>query len=470
MQIHAKQLINGSWRGAAGLQLDLINPTTEQTHATVRLASHEDIDAAVGAAHDARDRWARTDPHERGRWLAAIGERLAARAEALTSNFALEIGTPLAEARRLQVDTALRSFASAPTLAAALEADEMLATSRISRVPVGVAVCITPWNYPLYQIATKIVPALVGGATVILKPSEVAPLSAYELGDCALEAGLPPGVLNILIGGAAAGQQLIVHPLVEVVSFTGSTATGRLVGAACGAGPKKVALELGGKSASILLQDADMPVAIRQTLAKCLQNAGQTCAAPTRLLVPRSNLNHALQLVQAVAGEYRTGDPFDPATRMGPVINASQHNKVLSMIRDGINQGATLVCGGPMRPPNVTKGYFVTPTVLMTSRPDIRIAQEEIFGPVLTVLPYDSETEAITIANGTPYGLSGAVWSADVGRARSVAQRLRAGSISLNGAGTHPDAPFGGFGASGFGRERGLYGLETYTTTQAIHS
>jgi aldehyde dehydrogenase (NAD+) len=339
----------------------------------------------------------------------------------------------------------------------------------VRRVPVGVAACITPWNYPLYQIATKIVPALVAGTPVILKPSELAPLSVYALARCAQRAGLPAGVLNIVFGGAAIGQRLVEHPGVDVVSFTGSTITGRQVGALAGASLKKVALELGGKSATVVLSDADLPQAVRQTVSKCYQNAGQTCAALTRLVVARAHLDVACELAAAEASAYRIGDPMDPATRLGPVISAQQRDRIVQMIERATGEGADVVSGGPERPVDCTRGYYVKPTVLRVERPDTQIAQEEAFGPVLVVQPYDDEEQALAIANGTPFGLSGAVWSRDSARAGALAKRMRAGSVSINGAATHPEAPFGGFGASGFGRERGRYGLDTYSTTQAIH-
>jgi aldehyde dehydrogenase (NAD+) len=469
MQALDKAFIGGNWRDSLGDTRTLLAPATGLPHATLRDCTSSDVDDAVDSARGALRGWAEKDPRERAAIVSEIGLLLEERAEDLACDFAVEIGTPIADSRRLQVQLALRVFAQARALATHLAVPEQLGETQVRRVPVGVAACITPWNYPLYQIATKIVPAWVAGTPVILKPSELAPLSVYVLARCAQRAGLPAGVLNIVFGGPALGRQLVEHPGVDVVSFTGSTATGRQVGALAGASLKKVALELGGKSAAVVLADADLPQAIRQTLSKCYQNAGQTCAALTRLLVARPQLDAACELAAAEASAYRSGDPMDPATRLGPVISAQQRDRIVQMIERATGEGAGVVSGGPERPVECSRGYFVKPTVLLVERPDAQIAQEEVFGPVLVLQPYDAEEQALAIANGTPFGLSGAVWSRDSTRAAALATRLRAGSISINGAATHPEAPFGGFGASGFGRERGRYGLETYTTTQAIH-
>ena len=469
MQTFDQMFIGGAWRDSRGASRTLLAPVTELPHATVRDAIAADVDDAVDAARGAARAWAETAPAERAALVASIGACLGERAEELARDFAVEIGTPLADARRLHVQIALRVFAQAPSLAANFSCTEHLGETLVRRVPVGVAACITPWNYPLYQIATKIVPALVAGAPVILKPSELAPLSVYALARCAELARLPSGVLNIVFGGAEIGRQLVEHPGVDVVSFTGSTVVGRQVGALGGAALKKVTLELGGKSAGIVLADADLKRAVQQTLAKCYQNAGQTCAALTRLLVLRPQLDAAILIAAREAALYRVGDPFDPATRMGPLISAQQRDRVIGMIQRAIDAGARVVSGGSGRPSECLRGYFVAPTVLVVEQPNAEIAQEEVFGPVLVLQPYEDEDEAVAIANGTPFGLSGAVWCADTLHAETVARRLRAGSVSINGAPTHPDAPFGGFGASGFGRERGRYGLDTYSTTQALH-
>jgi acyl-CoA reductase-like NAD-dependent aldehyde dehydrogenase len=461
--------IAGAFKPAGGAEHTLVAPATESVHCSVRDADLADVDEAVSAARRAASAWAQMIPEKRGAFVASIGLILAERSEELARSFAIEIGTPLADARSLQVALALRVFAQAPALASAAAAEELIGSTRVRRVPIGVAACITPWNYPLYQIATKIVPALVAGATVVLKPSEIAPLSVQALAVAAQRTGLPPGVLNIVFGGAEIGRHLVTHPGIDVVSFTGSTMTGRQVAALAGDGLKKVSLELGGKSAGIALPDADLAQAVHQTLAKCYQNAGQTCAALTRLLVPRKQLGAAIGLAASEALIYRVGDPFESSTRLGPVASAGQWDKVTTLIQRGVAAGAELVCGGAERPREFQRGYYVAPTVMVTEQPTLEIAQTEIFGPVLTIIPYEDEIEAISIANGTPYSLAAAVWASDPGRAEGIASQLRAGSVSINGARTNPDAPFGGFGASGFGRERGRYGLDTYSTTQALH-
>jgi aldehyde dehydrogenase (NAD+) len=462
--------IAGRFKPAAGTTHTLLSPVTEEPHAAVTYAAAGDVDAAVGAARAAAPEWRRVPPEARAQILALMGTHLHARADELARDFAVEIGAPLGDARTLHVDLGLRVFSQAPLLAKRVAEVEMLDGTQVLRVPVGVAACITPWNYPLYQIATKIVPALVAGTTVVLKPSEVAPLFVKALCAAAQAAGLPAGVLNVLVGGAEIGKQLVAHPGIDLVSFTGSTAIGREVAEMAGRGLKKVTLELGGKSASVLLADGDLHQAVRQTLAKCLQNAGQTCSALTRLLVPRGELAEALALAATEAQSYRMGDPFEASTRLGPVISAAQRDKIGALVSRALAAGARAVTGGAASPTLPARGYFVAPTVLLVERPDAEIVQQEVFGPVLCVQAYGDEDEAIALANGTDYSLAAAVWSRDRARAERVALQLRAGSVSLNGARTHPDAPFGGFGASGFGRERGRHGLETYLTTQALHA
>ncbi|MGH6632576.1 MAG: aldehyde dehydrogenase family protein, partial [Sphingopyxis sp.] len=378
--------IAGAWRAARGLPRPLIAPATELQLATICDASNADVDDAVDAAVSRAPHWAALDPRERAVFVAAIGECLAERADELAREFANEIGTPIAEARRLQVELAVSAFRQAPALAAVVGATEQLDRSIVRRVPIGVAACITPWNYPLYQAATKIVPALLAGVPVILKPSEIAPLSIVALAQAATDAGLPPGALNIVFGaGAQIGAHLAAHPGIDVVSFTGSTATGRRVAGLAGSLLKKVSLELGGKSASVVLEDADLPRAVGRTLEKCYQNAGQTCAALTRLLVPRSRLSLALELAGSLAAAYRVGDPCDPRTRLGPVISAAQRTQVTGMIQRALDGGAALVTGGPERPAGITRGYFVAPTVLAIERASMEVAREEVFGPVLTI-------------------------------------------------------------------------------------
>jgi len=461
--------IGGTRRPVTGEVRTLLAPATEMAHATLTCAAPADADAAVAAACAAAPGWQGLESAQRAAFVAAMGEHLRRAAEPLARDFAVEIGTPLAVSRGLHVDPALHVFADAPRLAVRAAAIESIDATAVRRLPLGVAVCITPWNYPLYQIATKIVPALVAGMTVVLKPSELAPRSLDALVEAAQAAALPPGVLNVVFGDAEIGKRLVTHPEIDVVSFTGSTAVGREVAAAAGRALKKVSLELGGKSAGILLRDGDLPAAVRLTVAKCFQNAGQTCAALSRLLVPRKDLDAAAKLAVAAARAYRCGDPFDGETTLGPVISGAQRDKIRAMIERAASAGAELLIGGADRPRETPHGYFIAPTIIRIASAAVEVAREEVFGPVLTLLGYAHEDEAVAIANGTPYGLAAAVWSADLSHADRIARRLRAGSVSLNGARTHPDAPFGGFGASGHGRERGVAALDAYLGTQAVH-
>jgi aldehyde dehydrogenase (NAD+)/betaine-aldehyde dehydrogenase len=460
--------VGGERRRASGEVRTLLAPASEMPHAVLTCAAPEQADAAVAAAAAATGAWQALEPSQRAARVAALGETLHARAELLARDFAVELGTRLGAARALHVDTALHVFASARALATRAAAVEALDATRVRRLPLGVALCIAPWNYPLYQIAVKIVPALVAGMTVVLKPSELAPRSLDALVEAAA-AVLPPGVLNVVFGGAAIGRRLVTHAGIDVVSFTGSTATGREVAASAGGALKKVSLELGGKSAALVLGDGDLDAAVRLTVAKCYQNAGQTCAALSRLLVPRERLASAAALAVEAARAYRPGDPFRSETTLGPVISADQRDRILALIGRARAAGAAVLTGGTERPRESPQGFFVAPTVIRAGDADAQIAQEEVFGPVLTLLGYDGENDAVAIANGTPYGLAAAIWSADLDHAERVAGRLRAGSVSLNGARTHPDAPFGGFGASGYGRERGPAALDTYLGAQAVH-
>jgi betaine-aldehyde dehydrogenase len=361
-------------------------------------------------------------------------------------------------------------LSKAPEWADTRLADTSIGRTLVRHVPIGVAACITPWNYPLYLAAQKIAPALLAGATVVLKPSEIAPGSIVRLAQALHEAGLPAGALNVVFGkGIEVGETLVTAPQVRVVSFTGSTAVGRRVAQLAGGSLKKVSLELGGKSASLVLPDADLGRAVAATLQKCIQNAGQTCAALTRLLVPQQHFDEACSIAGELASGVRVGNPLDPQTQVGPLINERQQQRALEILRRALDQGVRCLTGGVDRPKDLPRGYYISPTVLATQDSNSEIAQSEAFAPILTVLPYRDEEHAVEIANGTVYGLSGAVWSADESHALAIAGRLRAGSISINGAPTHPDAPFGGFDESGFGRERGPYALDTFMTTQAFN-
>jgi len=472
MNVHTELYIDGAWVRAAGEgELEVRNPTTEELLGRVPAGNERDVDRAAVAAARAFEPWAATPLAERVAYLERLKAALQARADELARTIALEVGTPIRLARAIQADLPVTVAGTYARIAAEFAFEEKIGNSLVVPEPVGVVAAITPWNFPLHQAVAKIAPALAAGCTVVLKPSEVAPLTAFVLAAIADEIGLPPGVLNVVSGtGGGAGEALARHPLVRMVSFTGSVAAGRRVSSIAAATVKRVALELGGKSASVVLDDADLPKAVARTVGSCFLNSGQTCNAWTRLLVPLSRHEEAAELARAAAARFTSGDPLDPETKLGPLVSAQQRARVRRHIEQGLRQGAALVLGGAEAPDGLPTGYFVRPTIFARVRPEMTIAQEEIFGPVLSILPYEGEEEAIRIANGTMYGLAAAVWSADLERARRVARRLRAGQVDLNGARFNPLAPFGGFGQSGHGRELGRFGLEEFLEPKAIQT
>jgi acyl-CoA reductase-like NAD-dependent aldehyde dehydrogenase len=347
--------------------------------------------------------------------------------------------------------------------------EERIGNSLVVREPIGVVGCITPWNYPLHQIALKVAPALAAGCTVVLKPSEVAPVNAFILAEVIDEAGLPAGVFNLVTGvGPVVGEAIAAHPDVDMVSFTGSTRAGKRVAELAAKTVKRVALELGGKSANVILDDADFQKAVADGVGKCFLNSGQTCTALSRMLVPRDRLGDVEAVAAATAANFTPGDPFEKTSRLGPLVSAVQRDRVRGYIETGVEEGARLVTGGADAPDGLDTGFFVKPTVFSDVTPDMTIAQEEIFGPVLAIMPYDSEDDAVRIANGTIYGLAGGVWSGDPERAMRVARRLRAGQIEVNGGAFNARAPFGGYKQSGVGREAGTYGLEEFLEVKAL--
>ena len=462
--------VGGNWEPPSGSdRLTVVNPTTEQELAAVPAGTAADSDRGVAAARAAFPAWSATPPAERAVLLGRLADGLAARAESIAELIATEVGSPLKFARSVQAGlppTVLRSYAE---LLADYAFEERVGNSLVLREPVGVVGAITPWNYPLHQVVAKVAAALAAGCTVVLKPSEVAPLSAYVLAEAAAEAGLPPGVLNLVPGtGPVVGEAIAAHPDVDMVSFTGSTRAGRRVGEVAAGTVKRVALELGGKSANVILDDADLVAAVKVGLANCYVNAGQTCTAWTRMLVPAARHDEAVGLAVAGTEKYVVGDPLAAGTRIGPLVTAAQRDRVRGYIERGIAEGGTLATGGVEPPDGLDRGWFVRPTVFAGVRPDAIIAQEEIFGPVLAVLPYADEDEAVEIANGTPYGLAGAVWSADQDRAVAVARRLRTGQVDVNGGRFNPVAPFGGYKQSGTGRELGRYGLEEFLEVKSL--
>ena len=470
LQVRDTLYIGGAWVDPAGPDtIDVVNATTEEVMGRIPAGTPEDVDRAVAAARAAFDAWSQTTAEERAALLTAIGEGLDARGDEIAAIIAQELGMPIKLSRMIQVGVPTATFKSMAGFLAEVRWEEEIGNSLVVREPVGVVGAITPWNYPLHQVAAKVAPALAAGCTVVLKPSEVNPLSAFLLAEVIDEVGVPAGVFNLVSGvGPVVGEAIAAHPGVDAVSFTGSTRAGRRVSELASATVKDVSLELGGKSANVILEDADLEKAVTDGVAKCYLNSGQTCSALTRMLVPRERLAEAEQIAAAVAESFTPGDPFDPESRLGPLVSDVQRERVRGYIEKGIEEGARLVTGGAEAPEGLDRGYFVSPTVFSDVHTDMTIAQEEIFGPVLAIMPYEDEEDAIRIANDSVYGLAGGVWSSDEEHALRVARRLRTGQVEINGGAFNPFAPFGGYKQSGHGRELGRYGLEEFLQVKAL--
>jgi aldehyde dehydrogenase (NAD+) len=468
--VHDRLYIAGQWTAAAGTDTIAVeNPYTEEVIAHIPMGDVSDVDRAVAAARAAFPGWAATPIEDRAALLDAVAAQLSDRGDDLAAIITSEVGTPIALSRLIQVGLPTMSFASMRGLLDEMVFEEEVGNSLVVREPLGVVAAIAPWNYPLHQIAAKVAPALAAGCTVVLKPSEVTPLSAYALMEIFDEVGMPPGVVNMVTGlGTVVGEALIGHSGVDLVTFTGSEGVGRHIGEVTGRNLVPAALELGGKSACLVLDDADMQLAITAGVTRCLLNSGQTCIAQTRLLVPRSRLAEAEAIATAVAQAHIMGDPFDQTTLLGPMVTAQHRERVREHIRGASAEGARLIFGGADAPAGLDRGFFVSPTIFSDVTTDMKIAQEEVFGPVLAILAYDDEDDAVRIANDSRFGLSGAVWSADEERAMRVARRIRTGQIDVNGGAFNPCAPFGGVGASGHGRELGAYGLEEFFYLKSI--
>ncbi|MGE0498544.1 MAG: aldehyde dehydrogenase family protein [Ramlibacter sp.] len=472
MKTYPSHYINGQWVKAQSPDTFTVHDSsTEEVMATVPAGTADEAAQAVEAARAAFDGWAALPVETRAAFLDKVSAGLKARMDEMGTAIAREVGMPLKLAKPVQVGAPVWNWANFAKVARAFEWEEEVAgpmgKSLVVREPIGVVGCITPWNFPLNQITLKVAPALAAGCTVVLKPSEIAPVNAMILAEILHEAGLPPGVFNLVNGtGPVVGEVLATHPEVDMVSFTGSTRAGKRVAELASQTVKRVALELGGKSASVLLPDADFEAAVKGTISACLLNSGQTCSAHTRMLVPESRYEDVKALAQAAIARFSVGPSLDESTKLGPLVSAAQRDRVVAFIEQGIAEGAEVIAGGPQRPAQ-DKGYFVQPTILRV-QPGDTLAREEIFGPVLVVITYKDEDEAVRIANDTIYGLGGGVWSQDQGHAIQVARRIRTGQIDINGGPFNGNAPFGGYKQSGNGRENGKFGFEEFLEYKAL--
>ncbi|HET6917211.1 MAG TPA: aldehyde dehydrogenase family protein [Acidimicrobiales bacterium] len=462
--------IDGAWVPSSGTgTLEVINSTTEEVMGTIPDGTAEDVDRAVAAARAAFPAWAATAAEERAKYCSRIAEGIGARMDEIATLVSEEVGMVKQLSLLVQAGLPYNSFNVIQSVVDEFPWEEKVGNSLIVREPIGVVGCITPWNYPLHQIAAKVAFALAAGCTIVLKPSEVAPLNAFVLAEIIHDTGLPAGVFNMVTGvGPVVGEAIAKHPDVDMVSFTGSTRAGKRVGELCMQRVAKVALELGGKSANVILPDADLEKAVPDGVFKAFLNSGQTCSALTRMIVPREKLAEVEELAATAATAMTTGDPFAEESKLGPLVSQAQWDRVQGYIQKGIDEGAKVIAGGTGKPEGADKGFFVKPTVFSEVRRDMTIAQEEIFGPVLSILPYDSEEEAVEIANDTVYGLAGGVWAGSEARAQEVARKLRTGQVEVNGGAFNPNAPFGGYKQSGIGREYGRFGLEEFLQVKSL--
>ena len=462
--------INGQWVDpVANNQIDVINPATEQPVAKISMAGPEDVNKAVAAAKAAFPAYSQTSREERVALMEKLAEIYKERYNDMAEAIKLEMGAPDGFSKKAQAATGLGHIATAANILKSYEFEEKLGTTHVFKEPIGVCGFITPWNWPINQIMCKVAPALAVGCTMVLKPSQVAPLDAYVLAEMIDAAGFPPGVFNLVNGaGPQVGEWLSTHADVDMISLTGSTFAGAQVAKYAADTIKRVSLELGGKSANIILDDADLQKAVKGGVIACMMNTGQSCNAPTRMLVPAAKHDEAVQIAKAVAENMKVGDPDSSDTVIGPQANKKQWNTVQKLIQQAIDEGSQLVCGGPGKPDGLTTGFYSKPTIFANLKNSDTICQEEVFGPVLAIIPYQSEDEAVAIANDSIYGLSGYVQSGDIERARKVASRMRTGMVHLNGAPTDINAPFGGYKQSGNGREWGAHGFDEFLEIKAV--
>ena len=462
--------INGQWVKASSSETIAVTTSgTGEIYATIPVGTVAEANDAVEAAAAAFTSWTNTSPKERGEFLTRISEKLAERADEIALCIANEVGMPLALAKGIQAGIPTATFADMGERAKNFEWEEEIGNSTIVREAAGVVAAITPWNYPLHQIANKVAAALAAGCTVVLKPSEVAPINAFILAEIIHEVGLPKGVFNLITGtGPVVGEAIVAHPKTDMISFTGSTRAGKRVMEIAAQMVKRVSLELGGKSANIILEDADLTKAVPDGIFKCYLNSGQTCSALTRMLVPRSKLAEVEDLAVAAAAGFQPGDPITGGTFIGPLVSEAQQGRVRDYINKGIDEGARLLIGGTEQPEGLPRGHYVQPTIFSNVSNSMTIAQEEIFGPVLSIIPYDTEEEAVAIANDSLYGLSGGVWAGTQEKAFEVARKIRTGQVEINGGNFNIFAPFGGYKQSGIGRELGKFGFEDFLEIKSI--
>ena len=470
MKTYDKIYIGGEWVPSSGKgHFDVIDASTEEVMGRVPAGTPEDVSRAVERAVAAFPAWSETPPEQRAGYLEKLQQGIGAKMSEIAETVAREVGMPIRMSTMIQAGLPAMVMGSYAQILKGFVWEDSVGNSTLVREPVGVVGCITPWNYPLHQVVAKVAPALAAGCTVVLKPSEVAPLSAFILAEIIDEARLPAGVFNLVSGdGPTVGEAIASHPKVDMVSFTGSTRAGRRVAELASKTVKRVALELGGKSPNVILDDADLEAAVRGGVTNCYLNSGQTCSAHTRMLVPRARHDEAARIAKDAAEKFQPGPAMSAESRLGPLVSAAQRDRVRGYIKKGIEEGATLVTGGAEAPEGLPKGYFVRPTVFANVKSSMTIAQEEIFGPVLCIIPYDTEEDAVRIANDTIYGLAGGVWSKDPERAKRVARRIRTGQVDINGGNFNPLAPFGGYKQSGCGRELGKNGFEEYLEVKSL--
>ena len=470
MHVHERLYIGGTWAVSTGDgSIDVFDSVTEEVMGRVPEGTVDDVARAVAAARGALDGWSGTPVEERAKHLERLAEGLTARMADVGVLIAREVGMPLQMATLIQGGVPAIVMGSYAETVRSFPFEEKVGNSVVVREPVGVVAGLTPWNFPLHQAVAKVAPALAAGCPIVLKPSEVAPLTAFVLAEVVDDAGLPPGVFNLVTGyGPVVGEALVTSPGVDMVSFTGSTPTGRRVAELAASRIRRVTLELGGKSPNVVLDDADLAEAVQSGVRQCFLNNGQACIAWSRMLVPRHLHDQAVELARSVAERYSVGDPLDGSVGLGPLASKAQWERVRAYIRTGVEEGATLVTGGAEPPPGLERGWYVRPTIFAGVDNGMTIAREEIFGPVLAILPYDDEDDAVRIANDTVYGLHAGVYSGDKNRAVKVARRLQAGQVDVNGGGYNPLAPFGGYKQSGLGREMGRHGLEAYLETKSL--